>query len=122
MNLTYLLSTAIGINLFGDFISYISSIVFKNMIEDKIKKKSQFFASAVSFLFGIMITSIIIETGLGKWKNEKIKEISCMLEIYVDKCKNLLLKKEEEKLTSGTYDPMFQPTKKYFNPRMIFRR
>lgn len=71
MNLIYLLSTAIGINLFGDFISYISSIVFKNMIEDKIKKRSDVFSSVVSFVFGIMITSIIIETGLGKWKNEK---------------------------------------------------
>lgn len=97
MNLIYLLSTAIGINLFGDFISYISSIVFKNMIEDKIKKRSDVFSSVVSFVFGIMITSIIIETGLGKWKNEKIKEISCMVENSVDKCKQVLLKKQDKK-------------------------
>lgn len=90
MKMAYLISTSIGINLFGELISYISSIVFKNMIQDKIKEKSRLFASTVSFIFGVIITSIIIGSGLGQWKNDKIKDISCIVENSIENCKKLI--------------------------------
>lgn len=88
MGISSIITTSVGINLFGSSMSYLSRKVFKKLLEDnlKLKKRSNMFGTIVSFVFSVVVTALILGSGLGEWKNNQIEKISTVVEKKIQSC------------------------------------
>jgi hypothetical protein len=78
-----ILMRSVGINIFGSLISYISALIFSRLYSSD-TAKSYMTSKLVSFLFSVAVTTFILESGIGEWKNKQIKKVSTVVEDKIE--------------------------------------
>jgi hypothetical protein len=78
-----ILMRSVGINIFGSLISYISALIFSRLYSSD-TAKPYMTSKIFSFLFSVAVTTFILESGIGEWKNKQIKKVSTAVEDKIE--------------------------------------